>query len=152
MYSKKFFISNRITRIKWYEWTYSGSEGYLFVNVFDWFVNIVSVVCVSINTNNLYYSRCFVFVTNSVRKKMRERDEKQKKKSRKTFFYMSVIDAAMNRLFFSFCYVLMVPSVATHGRWPSGSCSYICFFLFFFSRFLFSFYSSIILIMDGRRT
>jgi hypothetical protein len=152
MYSKKFFISNRITRIKWYEWTYSGSEGYLFVNVFDWFVNIVSVVCVSINTNNLYYSRCFVFVTNSVRKK-NERERKNKRRRAERPFFICLWSMRLwIDFFFSFCYVLMVPSVATHGRWPSGSCSYICFFLFFFSRFLFSFYSSIILIMDGRRT
>ncbi len=40
--------------IIWYEWTYSDIEGYLFVNVFDWFVSIVSVIFVITNTNDLY--------------------------------------------------------------------------------------------------
>jgi hypothetical protein len=40
------------------------------------------------NTNNLDYRRCFVFITDRVRKKnVRERERgKQKKNSRKTFF------------------------------------------------------------------
>jgi hypothetical protein len=46
-----------------------------------------------------------------VRGKKTKEEEEQK-----DLFYVSVVDASANRLFFSFCYMLMVPCVATHGR------------------------------------
>jgi len=86
-------FSKRLIRItKWYLCTYSVIEGYLVVNVFDWFVNIVSLVCVIIKYNDLYlllYKIYILYLWRTVREAWEEKKTKEEEQ-KKTFFPSAV--------------------------------------------------------------
>ena len=112
IYGRNFYVdrSNLISEDHLEKWTYSDMEENLFVNGFDWFVNIGSVICVVICRERIVtIEKMFCISKRECQaKKIRrddddeeEEEEENKEKEQKDLFYAYVrLRVNMNRRFF----------------------------------------------------
>jgi hypothetical protein len=93
----KVFSMRSIRITKWCLWTYSVIEGYLVVNVFDWFVNIVSLVCVIIKYNDLYLLLYNIFYICDEQCEKHEKRKNKRRRAKKDFFFLLCSQCGYNQ-------------------------------------------------------